>query len=57
MDLLRYIEMMDAKGLLPNEKTDLELKLDNCNHTMELIRTVVPILVLIVQVIILVKIL
>ena len=57
MDLLRYIEMMDAKGLLPNEKTKLELKLDNCNHTMELIRTVVPILVLIVQVIILVKIL
>ena len=57
MDLLRYIEMMDAKGLLPNEKTNLELKLDNCNHTMELIRTVVPILVLIVQIIILVKIL
>ena len=57
MDLQRYIEMMDAKGLLPNEKTDLELKLDNCNHTMELIRTIVPILVLIVQVIILFKIL
>ena len=57
MDLQRYIEMMVDKGLLPNEKTDLELKLDNCNHTMELIRTIVPILVLIVQVIILVKIL
>ena len=57
MDKQRYIEMMDAKGLLPNEKTDLELKLDNCNHTMELIRTIVPILVLIVQVIILFKIL
>ena len=57
MDLQRYIEMMDAKGLLPNEKTKLELKLDNCGHTMELIRTVIPILVLIVQVIILVKIL
>ena len=57
MDLQRYIEMMDAKGLLPNEKTDLELKLDNCNHTMELIRTIVPILVLIVQVIKLFKIL
>ena len=52
MDLQRYIEMMDL-----NKKTDLELKLDNCNHTMELIRTIVPILVLIVQVIILVKIL
>ena len=67
MDKQRYIEMMVDKGLLPNEKTDLyshffnektdlELKLDNCNHTMELIRTVVPILVLIVQIIILVKI-
>ena len=56
MDLQRYIEMMGDKGLLPNEKTKLELKLDNCNHTMELIRTVVPILVLIIQVIILFKI-
>ena len=56
MDLQRYIEMMVDKGLLPNEKSDLELKLDNCNHTMELIRTVVPILVLIIQVIILFKI-
>ena len=56
MDLYRYAEMIRDKGLLPNEKTDLELKLDNCNHTMELIRTIVPILVLIVQIIILVKI-
>ena len=56
MDKERYIEMMVDRGLLPNEKSDLELKLDNCNHTMELIRTVVPILVLIVQIIILVKI-
>ena len=56
MDKQRYMEMMVDSGLLPNEKSDLELKLDNCNHTMELIRTVVPILVLIVQVIILFKI-
>ena len=56
MDKQRYIEMMVDRGLLPNEKSELELKLDNCNHTMELIRTIVPILVLIVQVIILVKI-
>ena len=56
MDKQRYMEMMVDSGLLPNEKSDLELKLDNCNHTMELIRTIVPILVLIVQVIILVKI-
>ena len=56
MDKQRYIEMMVDKGLLPNEKSELELKLDNCNHTMELIRTVVPILVLIIQIIILFKI-
>jgi len=37
------------------KKTKLELALDNCNHTMELIRTLVPILVLIIQIIILVK--
>ena len=36
-------------------KTKLELALDKCNHTMELIRTIVPIIVLIIQVIILVK--
>jgi hypothetical protein len=58
MDKERYLEMMATmpREWLPNEKSDLELKLDNCNHTMELIRTVVPILVLIVQIIILVKI-
>jgi len=37
-------------------KTKLELALDNCNHTMELVRTIVPVLVLIIQIIILYKI-
>jgi hypothetical protein len=37
------------------KKSKLELALDKCNHTMELIRTIVPILILIIQVIILVK--
>ena len=55
MDKQRYMEMMVDRGLLPNEKSELELKLDNCNHTMELIRTIVPILILIIQIIILVK--
>ena len=36
-------------------KSKLELTLDKCNNTMELIRTIVPIIVLIIQVIILVK--
>ena len=43
------------KKMIKN-KTKLELALDNCNHTMELIRTLVPILVLIIQIIILFKI-
>ena len=42
----------DMKDL---KKSKLEVALDNCNHTMELIRTIVPILILIIQVIILVK--
>ena len=36
-------------------KSKLEVKLDNCNHTMELIRTIVPVAVLVLQVGILVK--
>ena len=35
----------------------IERALDNCNHTMELVRTVVPIAILVLQVIILAKIL
>jgi len=38
----------------PN-RSKLERKLDEVNHTMELIRTIVPSLTLIVQVIILIK--
>ena len=37
------------------KKSKLEIALDKCNYTMELIRTIVPIIVLIIQVIILVK--
>ena len=42
----------DMKDL---KKSKLELALDNCNHTMELVRTIIPVIVLIVQIIILVK--
>ena len=38
------------------KKSKLEVALDNCNHTMELVRTIVPVLVLIIQIIILFKI-
>ena len=37
-------------------KPNLEVKLDNMNHTMELIRTIVPIILLGFQIAILVKI-
>ena len=38
------------------KKSKLERTLDNCNHRMELVRTIVPILVLVIQIIILFKI-
>ena len=41
-----------------NEKrSKLERKLDQYNHTMELIRTILPVVIIVLQVIILVKIL
>ena len=36
-------------------RSKLERKLDEVNHTMELIRTVIPIIILTVQIIILVR--
>ena len=36
-------------------RSKLERKLDEVNHTMELIRTVIPVVILIVQIIILIK--
>ena len=39
------------------KRNKLERKLDEYNHTMELIRTIVPIVVLVLQAIILMKIL
>ena len=41
---------------MKNNRSKLERKLDEVNHTMELIRTVVPVVILIVQIIILTKI-
>lgn len=38
-----------------DNKTQLEKKLDNINHTMELVRTIIPIIILGLQVVILVK--
>ena len=41
---------------MKKKRSKLEIKLDEVNHTMELIRTIVPIIILIVQIIILTKI-
>ena len=41
---------------MKKNRSKLERKLDEINHTMELIRTVVPIIILVVQLIILTKI-
>ena len=40
---------------MKNKRNRLERKLDEYNHTMELIRTIIPVGVLILQIIILVK--
>jgi heme/copper-type cytochrome/quinol oxidase subunit 2 len=47
-----YTEYMNMN----EQRNKFERKLDEYNHTMELIRTVVPCIVLILQVIILIKI-
>ena len=41
---------------MKNNRSKLERKLDEVNHTMELIRTIVPLIILVVQIIILTKI-
>ncbi|MDC3038824.1 hypothetical protein OA094_01215 [Candidatus Pelagibacter sp.] len=41
---------------MKNNRSKLERKLDEVNHTMELIRTIVPVIILVVQIIILTKI-
>ena len=38
-----------------NKRNKLERKLDEYNHTMELVRTIVPIAVLVLQVVILMR--
>ena len=38
-----------------SKRNKLERKLDEYNHTMELVRTIVPVAVLVLQVVILVK--
>jgi heme/copper-type cytochrome/quinol oxidase subunit 2 len=46
---------ISKKRLKKGNRSKLEKKLDEVNHTMELIRTVIPIIILVVQIIILIK--
>ena len=43
------------KKLKKGNRSKLERKLDEVNHTMELVRTIIPIIILIVQIVILIK--
>ena len=46
---------MKKRKVRKGNRSKLERKLDEVNHTMELIRTVIPVVILIVQIIILIK--
>ena len=41
---------------MKKKRNKLERKLDEYNHTMELVRTILPVAILVIQVIILIKI-
>ena len=43
---------MKKKFSKKNNRSKLEMKLDEVNHTMELIRTVIPIAILVIQIVI-----
>ena len=47
---------MKKRKIRKGNRSKLEKKLDEVNHTMELIRTIIPVVILIVQIIILIKI-
>ena len=46
---------INKKKFKKGNRSKLERKLDEVNHTMELIRTIIPIIILIVQIVILIK--
>ena len=46
---------MKKRKFRKGNRSKLERKLDEVNHTMELIRTVIPIIILTVQIIILIR--
>ena len=46
---------MKKRKVRKETRSKLERKLDEVNHIMELIRTVIPVIILVVQIIILIK--
>ena len=46
---------INKKKFKKGNRSKLERKLDEVNHTMELIRTVIPIVILVIQIVILIK--
>lgn len=56
-DIDKYNKLRDEELIIKNKKTrnKFERKLDEYNHTMEFIRTIVPIAILVLQVVILVR--
>jgi len=56
-DIDKYNKLRDEELIIKNKKTrnKFERKLDEYNHTMEFIRTIIPIAILVLQVIILVR--
>ena len=53
--IVLFMAKINKKKLKKGNRSKLERKLDEVNHTMELIRTIIPIIILIVQIVILIK--
>lgn len=56
-DIDKYNKLRDEELIIKNKKTrnKFERKLDEYNHTMEFIRTIVPVAILVLQIVILVR--
>lgn len=56
-DIDKYNKLRDEELIIKNKQTrnKFERKLDEYNHTMEFIRTIVPVAILVLQIVILVR--
>jgi|SaaInlV_125m_DNA_1040241.scaffolds.fasta_scaffold00288_12 hypothetical protein len=56
-DIDKYNKLREEELIIKNKQTrnKFERKLDEYNHTMEFIRTIVPVAILVLQVVILVR--